>query len=241
MEEIDWVEGEVTLSVAGIPLRLKLTVPSNPVKPQVMLPLFRQMANAFTDMGTDLIEKEHKHVSCKKGCGACCRQPVPLAELEVYHIAAMVDSLPEPRRTEIRTRFKNAVTHFQNMGWFARLEECEEEDALKDVVFTYFLQGVPCPFLEDEACSIHDDRPIACREYLVTSPKENCSSKDRATVNQVPLPINASDGVRHVGRTDKLSNRNFVPFIRALEWAELFPENFNKKTGEEWLAEFFSA
>jgi hypothetical protein len=33
----------------------------------------------------------------------------------------------------------------------------------------YFLQGVACPFLEAESCGIHPDRPLACREYLVTS------------------------------------------------------------------------
>jgi hypothetical protein len=35
---------------------------------------------------------------------------------------------------------------------------------------------VACPFLEDEACSIHADRPLSCREYLVTSPPELCAA-----------------------------------------------------------------
>ena len=34
----------------------------------------------------------------------------------------------------------------------------------------YFQLGIPCPFLEEESCSIYHDRPITCREYLVTSP-----------------------------------------------------------------------
>ncbi len=39
----------------------------------------------------------------------------------------------------------------------------------------YFHLGIACPFLEDESCSIHADRPISCREYLVTSPAVNCA------------------------------------------------------------------
>ncbi|HEY5241787.1 MAG TPA: YkgJ family cysteine cluster protein [Polyangiaceae bacterium] len=30
-------------------------------------------------------------------------------------------------------------------------------------------ETVSCPFLEEESCSIHPDRPPICREYLVTS------------------------------------------------------------------------
>jgi Fe-S-cluster containining protein len=38
---------------------------------------------------------------------------------------------------------------------------------------------MPCPFLEDESCSIHPDRPLVCREYLVTSPAELCAGPRR--------------------------------------------------------------
>ena len=235
----DWVTGEISLSVDGAPLNLKLTVPANPVKPQLMLPIFQQLANSFTDIGVEMVEREHLQISCQKGCGACCRQPVPLAEIEVYHIAALVENLSEPRRTEVRSRFAAGVAHFQAMGWFERLAACTDEVALKEAVRAYFFEGVACPFLEDESCSIHPDRPVACREFLVTSPPENCSDPDESTVRQVPLPINASDGVRNVGRSQNLGKHNFVPFIRALEWAKSHPENFKRKTGTEWLGEFF--
>lgn len=42
-------------------------------------------------------------VSCRKGCGACCRQLVPLAWSEAYQPGELVNALPEPRRTDCLT------------------------------------------------------------------------------------------------------------------------------------------
>ena len=57
----------------------------------------------------------------------------------------------------------------------------------------YFKFGIACPFLEDESCSIHPDRPMACREYLVSSPAENCrtprpDNTDKLSLDAYPMP-----------------------------------------------------
>src|SRR5260221_92883 len=54
-------------------------------------------------------------------------------------------------------------------------------------------QAIACPCLEDESGSIHPDRPMACREYLVTSPAENCRTPradniEKVTLEADPLP-----------------------------------------------------
>ena len=218
---------------------MELTVPTKPVKPAVMLPLFQRLANSFTDLATENMAKYDHHISCRKGCGACCRQPVPLAEIEIYHIAHVVEQLSEPRQSEVRKNFEHAVAHFREMGWFEEMENCEDEEEMKQIASKYFKEGVACPFLDEESCSIHNDRPVACREFLVTSPWEHCADPSVLPVAQLPLPVNASDGLRKLGRTEKLGKRNFLPLVRALEWTKQYPENFKERTGEEWLAEFF--
>ena len=61
-----------------------MTVPAKPVKPMRMLPIFQAMASSFVDTSIEEIEAQGKKISCKAGCGACCRQAVPLAEIEAY-------------------------------------------------------------------------------------------------------------------------------------------------------------
>lgn len=241
MKTGDWVTGQITLSVNGAPLEMQMTVPAKPVKPQRMLPIFRQIANSFTDLGIKAVEEENQKISCQKGCGACCRQPVPLAEIEAYQIAELVEHLPEPRRSNVKKRFDEAANHFKAIGWFEKLENCKEKEEIEKTVLEYLSEYVACPFLEDECCSIHTERPIGCREYLVTSPAENCSEPTAQTVRLIKLPLKASDGLRPVGRSKNLQKLNFVPFVLALEWVAKYPENFAEKTGEQWMADFFTS
>jgi Fe-S-cluster containining protein len=250
MSEGEWVTGNVAVTIDGIPLKMQMTVPAKPVKPHRMLPIFQQMTNAMVDISVNALESDGKAISCKAGCGACCRQPVPISETEVYQIAELVDAMPEPRRTEVRQKFASAVDHFKSIGWFDRLNShfaagraaADDNDFKQaiDVVLEYFYEGVPCPFLENESCSIHQSRPVACREYLVTSPAENCSKPTAQTVAVVDLLIKPSRTVRGLGATGALNSAGYLTLIRALELAEAVPESFVRKTGERWMADFFS-
>src|SRR5262249_59780961 len=93
------------------------------------------------------------------------------------------------------------------------------EDERRAAGVRYFLQAIPCPFLEEEACSIYAERPLSCRDYVVTSPPENCSLPTPETVRRVPLAINmwqATHGtVQSAG-----AQRPWVPLALAPEWAE---------------------
>lgn len=243
MENQDWVTGNVRINFGGQPLDLQMTVPAKPVKPQRMLPIFQQMATSFVGMSETAVENAGGKISCQKGCGACCRQPVPLAEIETYKVAEIVEAMPEPRRTEIKRRFEKAWQHFAEIGWFERLDECFKlsTEERNKVILEYFHEGVPCPFLENESCSIHLERPIVCREYLVTSPAENCADPSAEKIRMVEIAVKPSGVVRKITNGEKLSGQavNFVPLVLALEWANRNADAFPEKTGEQWMADFF--
>jgi Fe-S-cluster containining protein len=239
--EDELISGQITLDIAGMPIEMNLTVPAKPVKPQRMLPIFQQMTNSFVDMGVKAIESEGESISCKKGCGACCSQAVPLAEIEAYQIAELVENFPEPRRSIVKEKFEKAFSHFAEIGWFEKLSECAAQ-TLKEqekVVMEYFHEGISCPLLEEGSCSIHQDRPLACREYLVTSPAQNCSSPTASTVKIVQLPVKPSKTLMKVGQKTQISGVNFIPMVMSLKWAETNEERFEEKTGEQWMEDFF--
>lgn len=250
MANDEWVTGNVTLNIHGNPLNLEMTVPAFPVKPHRMLPVFQQMANSFVDVSVSAIESIGEKISCKAGCGACCRQPVPISEIEVYQIAELVESMPEPRRSEIKNRFAEGVAHFKKIGWFdsmnkyyRRDEPLESKELAKKAmktVLSYFYEGIPCPFLEDESCSIHQNRPVACREYLVTSPAANCAKPTAETVKIIDLLIKPSKPLAKLGSTGRMKGAGLITLIRALELAETYPEDFPEKPGERWMSEFFT-
>lgn len=247
MSSEKWVSGEVVLSIGGEPLKMQMTVPAAAVKPHRMLPVFQKITNSFVEMSAVAAGARGETISCRAGCGACCRQPVPISELEIYDIAETVKAMPEPRRTEMRERFRRAVEHFRSIGWFDRMKALDDERLTAETTeliakrqaaaIDYFHESVACPFLEDESCSIHESRPLACREYMVTSPAANCSAPTADTIKMVDLFVHPSKIARYVGATGTFTG--FIPLILALELAEKYPEHFEEKTGERWLADFF--
>src|SRR5690606_11211406 len=97
--------GEVTatigMKVLSMRISLQLTVSSGLTSAREMLPI----AHGLTQMASDIASRESeaagKPVSCRAGCGACCRQLVPIAQAEAHQLRARVAAMPEPRRTEI--------------------------------------------------------------------------------------------------------------------------------------------
>lgn len=178
--------GRVVLVVGGERLPLELTVPAGPVTVEKILPILRGLSSLFAERATAEIEAGGGAISCRAGCGACCRQLVPLAPSEARALARLVDAMPEPRRALIRSRFEDALARLETADLLSRMgtRTPEERSALGKA---YFQQGIACPFLEAESCSIHPDRPMACREYLVTSPAENCRAPRADTIAKVPL------------------------------------------------------
>jgi Fe-S-cluster containining protein len=245
----EWITGNIVLNIEGEPLEMEMTVPTRPVKPQRMLPVFQQMANSFVDMSVRAVESRGRRISCKAGCGACCRQPVPLSEIEIYQIAELVASMPEPRRSDIIERFEAANAHFESIDWFGRLKACAAKVPTHDrdevtrefmaLALEYFHAGVACPFLENESCSIHQDRPLACREYMVTSPALNCSDPRPDNIDRLELLIKPSEALRSVARTTNFLDLGALTLVRALKYAAEYPERFDEKTGQQWAADFF--
>ncbi len=238
----DWINGSVEISVSGIPVQLSFTVPAKPVKLRRMLPVFQQMSNAFNEIGIGNLKNEGKDISCKAGCGACCRQLVPISEAEAHELRWVIENLPEPRQSEIRRRFDDAGDRLKQISFFERLEKSAEgtESDYLNIVREYFTQQIACPFLENESCSIHESRPIACREYLVTSPAEHCSSAIGEKIENVEYSFKVKDAVISMSRHNLTAELPFVPLIRLLEWTENQTDDSPEHEGKDWMQMFFS-
>jgi Fe-S-cluster containining protein len=225
-QEASFATATVEFSVADQPIHTEITLPNRPVRPLQMLPIFNRFAEIVIDLAVERSEAEGKNISCKAGCGACCRQLVPLSETEGVHIAEVVQNLPEPRRSIIKARFIEARKRLSQSGMLDRLRKPSDLEGVDVNTFglEYFHLGIACPFLEDESCSIHEVRPISCREYLVTSPAEHCAKPQPGTVHCVPLGATVSKVVKSLVGKPTGRILPWVPMILADEWAERHDE-----------------
>ena len=230
------------LAVAGRKLAVRLTVPTRPTRPRELLPLYRALAESFVAAGVANARDEGRTVSCRKGCGACCRQLVPISELEARRIAEVVEEMPEPRRSEVRTRFAAARERLDELGLLELLEHPSRIAPTEARTFglRYFNAAVACPFLEDESCSIYEERPIACREYLVTSPAENCARPTLETIDCVDVPAKVSRAIRWLTADAAAPHASWVPLILAPAWAAAHPDEIEiERSGPDLVRELF--
>jgi Fe-S-cluster containining protein len=158
-------------------------------------------------------------VACAKGCGACCRQAVPVSPAEAWMLAEHTASLPAARRETVFARFAETRTRLAEAGFGDRSTGGGDRRALESVGLDYFRLALPCPFLEDEACSIHPQRPSACREFLAVSPAEYCSDPGNLPVRNVPMPASVTNALSRVCAAALGGEPTAIPLALALDWA----------------------
>jgi Fe-S-cluster containining protein len=236
------IDVTAAITVSGKRLELAMSVPAGPTKPLRMLPLFHSLTETFVGVAEANARDSGLEVSCRKGCGACCRQLVPISETEAYHLRDLVTDLPEPRRSEVLARFEAARQRVREADLTGILHEPERADreAIEALIFDYFHLGIACPFLEEESCSIHTERPTACREYLVVSPAENCARFEPEGIKRLKIPVRVSKAVRCFDAGQGALPNRWIPLIFALEWADAHPDESAPRPGPELLREMFS-
>jgi Fe-S-cluster containining protein len=237
----DFVTAQVDLQVAGTRVQFALTVPTAPVPPGAILPVFQTLSEAIQADVASGLEEEGKRISCRAGCGACCRQLVPITKIEARYLAELVDSMPEPRQSEIRSRFAEVIRRLEEAGILETLRHPEWvlPETKEKLGLTYFGLGIPCPFLENESCSIYENRPLVCREYLVTSPPEHCANPAGKLVEGVKLLVGMSGFLARFAESAPPGPGSGVVLPLALEWAASHPDKSPARPGPEWVERLF--
>lgn len=217
------VTGSGRIALGTGTVDVEFTVPEGPCGPEALLPGARRLANRVAALGEAGAQRDGLAVSCRAGCGACCRQLVPVSPAEARALVALVDAMPPERARAIRQRFADARARLAAAGLARPVSTpgSAERPSLRAFGLDYFRLGVACPFLEDESCSIHPDRPLVCREYLVTSDPAECARPEAGRVRPVPVPVHVWSAFARsqspTGTTD------WMPLIEALEFSERPP------------------
>jgi Fe-S-cluster containining protein len=153
-------------------------------------------------------------VSCRKGCGVCCCQMVPLSPPEAAIIADVVDQLPPARKKTVLTNFAKALDKLDAAGLKETISNIystrTDKKEVLDINRKYFELGIPCPFLAEGSCSIHPHRPSRCREYSVLSSADFCKNPFDNRIKRLPLTIKLCESLSHAwsSLTGKAPNHN---------------------------------
>lgn len=164
-------------------------------------------------------------ISCGPGCGACCRQAVPISVPEAFLLRDLVLSMPQARRVEILKRFESIHLRLQAEQLDVEIHAGETpHDRWMRVGLKYFSLGMACPFLENESCSIHPHRPTVCREFLVTSPAVECRDPGSGKTQGIDLAFSLPHCLARLTGILMDEEPQLIPMPLALDWAEAHAE-----------------
>jgi Fe-S-cluster containining protein len=241
---------QFSLKVQGAVISVSAQLPDGPVRPTVLLPIIQNLSSSISTLAENEAARLGKPISCREGCGACCRQAVPISPVEARALSEYIDSQPEERREVLRARFRAAAARLEESGIAQAVRaispSSEKEPLLLNketahaLGLRYFALGIACPFLEDECCTIHPIRPLRCREYMVASPAEHCAHPDTKEVIGVKPPVLLSRVLGKWNTSGDTTSSDFILLTMLDEWIAAHPgsEDRATRTPPELLQEF---
>lgn len=221
---------EVALNTPAGRLTTAIDVPTGFIPITAIVPVTRRLGEEAAQLEVRHAIEAGQTVSCRMGCAACCRMLVPLSAPEAFALREYVGQLPTDRRTLVLTRLSNTKDRLSQTGLWEQLHDVAEapspllDDELDPINRAYYALRIPCPYLENEMCSIYEARPAACRELLVTSPAELCQDMVQNAVTPLPISMRIGSILGLVWGTLTSSPPRLIPLPMALEWAERHEE-----------------
>lgn len=226
---------EVALNTPAGQLTTALDVPTGFVPITAIVPLARRLGEEALQLEEQRAKDMGQSISCKMGCAACCRMMVPLSPPEAISLKNYVEQLPPGDRNKIEQRLSESLQLLEREGLLDPLQQIAQsstplsDEQLEPINRAYYALRMPCPFLENELCSIYEARPAACRELLVTSPAELCENIADNPVRPLPAPIRVGTvlGLAWAALTE--SGPRLIPLPLAIQWAETHREESNRQ------------
>lgn len=221
---------EVALNTPVGRLTTAIDVPTGFIPITSIVPLTRRLGEAAAQLEVQHATEAGQTISCRIGCAACCRMLVPLSAPEAFALREYMEQLPTDRRTHLLNRLSDTKDRLSREGLWSQLNEIAEastavpDEELDPINRSYYALRIPCPYLEDEMCSIYESRPAACRELLVTSPAVLCQDQVQNPVTPLPVSMRMSSILGLLWGTLTSSPPRLIPLPMALEWAERHKE-----------------
>lgn len=147
-------------------------------KKEVIKVIVRNLTNEVTAKG--------ETITCHKGCSYCCSQYIggTLQEVEaiVYYLYnhetilnSFIKKYPEWRAKvrENEAVFTRVAETFNET--FSSGRTLKNRQAYLEATKAYLNLNIPCPFLNDDICSIYEVRPWPCASVVAVTPGEWCS------------------------------------------------------------------
>ena len=221
---------EISLQTPSGEISTAVGVPAGFVPITAILPLMRSLGGEAQVLEQRRLLEAGQRISCEKGCAACCRMLVPISVPEAFALTNAIDQLDQNERNRLLAKLDLAQQQLARAGILKQLSSLADsseplnDEAIEPLNRAYYALRMPCPFLDNETCSIYADRPAACRELAVTSPATECQEMTKQTVQPVPVAVRLSTALSLLWADLTGTAPRLIPLPLAVDWARRHKE-----------------
>jgi len=216
----------LTITTTSGDLQVQVDVPTGFIPISHIVPVIRSLGEQAQDLEITHTNQIGKTISCQKGCGACCRQMIPVSPPEAFALVEAMNILSEDHQNRVKQNLARTRQRLETAGILRPLQDLAEsphqhsDNELDALNRAYYALRIPCIFLENEVCSIYAHRPAGCRSHLVTSPPELCQDMAHNSIEELHIPLRAGTVLSMLWADLTGGPIRLMPLPVAIEWAE---------------------
>ena len=184
-----------TVSMFGVEKHISIQILEQFARLSDLVPLARALCDDMVREVIDHSRMQGKKPVCGKKCSACCSYLVPLCIPEAVLLYEEIQSMPSEQSAEY---WDNSLSVARELLEDGSSGAPDPESSLPEVAKWYSDKQVSCPFLKNDLCAIYDKRPLACREYMVTTPPFGCRPGNMDPVEKIELPYSLVESLGEV-------------------------------------------
>jgi len=221
----------------GIIPHMQVRIPREPIGLSDCVPFMQTLADRLIGLAVRKSENRGAVVRCGSGCGSCCSQLVPLSAPEVLFVVKRLLALPLASRSQILGRFDAIENRLESTGLrnkLCTLPDAGDAAGNKAIAQEYFNLKEPCPFLVAQSCSIHQWRPVVCREFNALTDPALCTDPFVNKIRSVPLFMRPSSVLALLASRVAGISSALVPLPHLFDWYEANKE-LDKKTWDSGM------
>jgi Fe-S-cluster containining protein len=224
------------LDIFGRPARFGISIAQKRIRLSDIVPLARTLSTKVALFVLDRLRSKGEFIPCCKGCSACCNYLVPLSVPEAFRLREEILALPaRQRRKVVQSCIETAKIILSKKPEEFEITESAETNSriqINKLSKWYASFKLACPFLSDSLCSSYEQRPIACREYIVTGSAQFCKNawlindalkplwRARSESHIVQMPVSVLDCLGHLTAELEQTEIEAVMLPLVLPWVQ---------------------
>jgi Fe-S-cluster containining protein len=222
------------LDIVGESTQFRIRVEDKQAKLADIVPMARLLSTRIIQSVQNILAGNGIAVPCGKGCAVCCHYLTLLSVPEAFRMMEEIMLMPQEQFNDVKQYCLKIAEQYEKQllkyGAFnvSLNTNIVNEPQLMEIAEWYFKKKLPCPFLHNNLCTIYGQRPVACREYLVSGSVLRCQANDDETARKVRVPILIANALTFLSSEleHREQERVAVPYI--FDWHTQKMERHNR-------------